>query len=169
MSKRDRRKEKKQKRRQERIRQEKHQRRSEPVSLGPPPGTDGGWDDDEADSSVPADFWDLERILRLAVWKADRAGPGEADAFIAFIREQTGSNRWVEHYAEMIAADPVERAQDIAFQALAAGDDQNGRTLALQALDLDPDNLDALGFLLHHPTRATSHATPPIQAAPAAG
>lgn len=156
MSKRDRRQQKKQqKRRQERIRQERHQRQAAPIAGVHPPLEDI-WDDDDGDEPGLVDNWDTERIHRLIAWKSDQLGPDGPAALTGFLRDQVGSDRWRLDHAQMVLADPREHSQDLAFMALEAEmaeDSADARRMAQQALEIDPDNLDALGLLLLHPPR----------------
>lgn len=157
MSKRDRQQQKKQKRRQERIRQEKHQRQATSLAGLHQPLGEAWEEEDEDDGADPVADWDLERIHRLVAWKADRLGSDGAAALTAFLHTRVGSDRWRQDYAQMVAADPREHAQDVVFEALEAQmaeDIADARRLAQQALEVDPDNLDALGILLLNPPRS---------------
>lgn len=115
------------KRRQERIRQERHLRRREE---GAPP---------EAPSVRPSAF-ERERLLRLLA-RLRKAHPGEDLDDAAFLTrlQAMPPNQLLASLPE----DPVEEAQELAFQAMEADTVEEAQELAQAALDKDPDCLDA--------------------------
>ncbi len=151
----DKRKAKKAKKRQERIRQEKHARQLsggagtgmiDPALSGDLDWPEETWGDDEVDDDqvedrpVSMDFT-LERIQRTIAWVTKRRSFANRAELESFVSEHLNGDAWRKPHAEMLAASVQERAQELAFQALEA--DGEDESLAQQALDLDPDCLDA--------------------------
>jgi hypothetical protein len=144
MSKRDKAARKK-KRREERIRQEKHARRAQPLERE---------DDEEEDV---AGSIAQERALRR--FELVRERPEHRAAARSALASRALEKRSDALALELIAADPREQAQELAFQALESDDALTARTLAGQALALDAECADALAVL------ALGHGDAPAQCA----
>ena len=140
----------KKKRREERLRQEKHLRHShyQPryAADEQPDYADDGPDSSEhageaaLPSVAPSSFM-VERSLRGLA----KAAAGKDFANIEEYNAHMGPY-WndLSRGRALLAADPKEQAQDLAFQAMEAADEIEAQKLARQALELDPDCVDAL-------------------------
>ena len=129
----------KRKRREKRLRTARNVRRNLPELLRDEPWVDP---EDELDDDPPSPFFMERELLRMA-----RAVAGQADDEL----------------------DARARAQELAFQALEAPSPASARTLAREALALDPDCVDALSLLAHLEVTAPRARILPLRAAVAAG
>jgi len=100
---------------------------------------------DPAPERQPARPFDTERLLR-AVNRIQAQQEFEDEAsFRTFL--ETFKGRALDEIRAEAGTDPREEAQELAFQALEARSQAEARTLAAQALELDPDCIDALDAL----------------------
>jgi tetratricopeptide (TPR) repeat protein len=130
---------KKKKRREERLRQRKHEQRAMPAA-SETHDEDGGYDEDVSES-MPSPFG-MERSLRAMA----KAAVGKE---FANIEEYNAHMRPVWNELSAVAralpeSDPKEHAQELAFQAMEASNASAARELVRQALEVDPDCVDAL-------------------------
>ncbi len=123
----------KKKRREERIRQEKHARRAQPVER------------EDDDGEEVAGSIAQERALRR--FELVRDQPEHRAAARSALASRALEKRSDALALELIAADPREQAQELAFQALESDDALTARSLARQALALDAECADALAVL----------------------
>ncbi len=153
----DKRKAKKAKKRQERIRQEKHTRQYgggsgagmiDPALSGGMDWPDETWDDDEIDDDQeddhpPSRGFTLERIQRTIAWVTRQRPFADRAELERFVSEHLNGEAWRKPHADMLAASVEERAQELAFLAYDVEGEGDDEELAQQALELDPDCLDA--------------------------
>ena len=137
----------KQKRRQARLAQRKHFRRSLPK-------TASEWGDDERDAPDAGEPFDEEfaelgdmpspflmersfRAMHRSIGDHEFASPDELSDLLNanFIGKPTSAGTKFD--------DPVEQAQELAYQAMETNDVFTGMRLAKEALELDPNCLDA--------------------------
>lgn len=141
------RKQRKAKRRQERLRQLKHQQRSLPKDETYDEDADEGpletWEDErEENPALPSQFT-MERFMRamhLAIKEKDFASPEDLNAYMAKL-SPGDIDRITD---EAAASDPIAQAQDLAYQAMEAPTPFEAARKAKQALELNPDCVDAL-------------------------
>lgn len=153
MSRRDRKPSKAAKRR-ERIRREKHLGRQHAFSpLEPPIGEadpDAEWsmapqDDEPAAELSPHSMLRTERALGKIHRLLTESGIETAEEANAFIKKLGPGFFNVD--GEQPSDDPIERARQLAFDAMEAASEREARKLLGQALALDPDCVDALVML----------------------
>jgi tetratricopeptide (TPR) repeat protein len=130
--------------RRDAIRAQQHRQRSEPAPVfddlagGSEP--DEGFaleDDDTLPPSLAMGERMIAKIHRLVSQKNFESAD-EANEFLSTLMGQSLDD------LEEDSGDPIERAQDLAFDAMDADDAQEARRLAEGALELDPECVDAL-------------------------
>jgi tetratricopeptide (TPR) repeat protein len=171
VNRRERNQQKKKKARQERLRQQKH------ISQAAPHVPDE-WDDTDLDTVEGSDDvedlsdspvagippFDMERMLQQLHRAAEERGlSGEAE--VKQFMEQFNRNRG----SLGKPADPAGRAQDLAYQAMEQPDSAGAARLARQALELDPNCVDALTTLAGINARSEADLIMLLQEAVAAG
>jgi tetratricopeptide (TPR) repeat protein len=92
----------------------------------------------------------------------------DIDEMNAFLQQTLASGELGRLIAEL-PADPKEQAQDLAYRALQAGSGAQARRLAQQALQLDPDCVDALVALMDSESLTTDQYCARLRAAVQAG
>ncbi len=96
----------------------------------------------------PATPFLLERLMREALHREKEMEIASEDEFIAAVDEDA----LVAQRKQSLRDDPVEMAQELAFQAYECGDGDKARGLVAKSLALDPTCMDALtvqAFLKH--------------------
>jgi len=98
-----------------------------------------------------------ERLQRRIMRVLDAVTPATDEALAAAGKALAGKT--LEELDAAFGEDPIERAQDLAFEAWDAEDIEDAKRLADDALDLDPDCTDALALLASLEVRETDRLT----------
>jgi len=178
MSKRDK-KQRKQKKRQERLRQQRHQIHSQPKgrdddyddfvtnqeALGPDEFLDDEYDLPREHSGVMGNFA-MERHLRDIHKAIEGKDFKDIDELNAYLQSLTASGSLGIQRGEGSAKD---RAQDLAYQAMETDDPKEAVWRAKQAVELDPDCMDALVILAVHDSKSLDDCIGKLKKAVEAG
>jgi tetratricopeptide (TPR) repeat protein len=143
MKRRERKKQQKKKERQERLRQEKHQRHASgwPADVEEDYGPE--LEDDQPPDLQIGTSLHSERMLRELQQAISERGIESEEELQALMAEFNQAGPAASASASR-KADPRAMAQDLAYQAMESSDPAAARQLASEALEYDPDCVDAL-------------------------
>jgi tetratricopeptide (TPR) repeat protein len=146
-----------QKLRRDRIRLEKHTRRSDPGEARnrelPGFGEAPEREDEDLSSRPLLHSFAAEQALAQVHHLMEGRNFGSIEEANAFLGTLTGQGL-ARAMDEQPATDPAWRAQEIAYQAMEAHSPREAAALARQALEVDPDCVDALCTLAHLTSRS---------------
>jgi len=161
----------KRKRRQEKVRRPKHHERARWTQTQKQEAEPPEYDEDVEIASGPSPPLRLrytsERMHR-AMGRLARAQKIETDEdYRQFMNSLIGQD--LDAMVNSLEDDPIEEAQELAFQAMEAEGPREALALAQQALALDPDCVDALSVAAGMTARSLKEVIPKMQQAVEAG
>ena len=108
------------------------------------PGGPGGISPEESQIGVSVAMESILRVIRPMVQNREFESPEEMEAFLENISEED----FRRARAELMASDPAEEAQLLAYQAMLESEsDEEAAALARRAVECDPHCVDALVVL----------------------